>query len=412
MRSQTSRASAMKRRLMALALTLLTPLAFAQQPTKVYDLESGQTYGYAIADYNKDGLLDHLALGHDPDNEWLWFGQPDGSFRQGFKFLGRNELNGAIDRHGCAAADFNSDGRIDLFCAIGASRGTGRGNNELWLQAADGSFVRDNQSHGATDPFGRGRHPVAFRLNKGPVPDLILVNEGEPRADGRPNINRVYRNDGKGKFIEVQTIASVAMLTTCQAAGDVDADNFDDLVVCPRDGEATIYRNNRKNNFTIVPLPMSDKRWWTAEFARINGDNYDDLVVTTKSGFLQVFLSTGHPARPFQATPHWQAKLPPGQGVSVAIGDLDGDQQADLYVVLRAIVSFDGPDCPTGQDSVDDVVFMSKGLPPGQWSPVQLNQGYASCGYAAAFLGKRRIALSQGGTGWPGAQYILDWSTP
>lgn len=397
--------------LLALAALSVSGAASAQQPTKVTPLEATETYGYATADYNGDGLLDHLATGHDPDSEWLWFSNADGSFRKGVQFLGRNAQNGPIDRHGCVAADFNRDGRTDLYCTVGAVQGEGKGANELWLQAADGSFVRDNASHGATDIYGRGRHALAFRFNKGVVPDLYVVNLGEPRPDGKPNQNRVFVNDGTGKFKEAITLATTPMLSTCEAAGDVNADGFDDLLVCPRNEPARLYVNTTKKNFSLMALPMANKHWWTARFARINKDARDDLVVTTTSGELQVFLNTGVASAPYGAEPTWRASLPNVNAVALAIGDLDGDKVPDIYVVMRDVVSFDGPNCQ-GSDSVDDVVFMSKGQPANQWRMEQLNQGYTGCGYAVDFLGMQRIALSQGGKEWVGPQYILDWTVP
>ncbi len=393
-------------------LFLAAPLAWAQQPRTVTQLEFGQVYGYANADFNNDGLIDYFATGHDPDHEQIWYTQPDRSFAPGWLFPGRNPNGGQIDRHGCTVADFNMDGRLDLFCAHGASKGEGRGSNERWLQNADGTFTRDNETNGATDPYGRGRHPVAFKFDQGPTPDLYLTNDGEPRADGRPNLNHVYTNDGTGHFTEVITKATVPLQTTCQGKGDVNHDGFDDLYACPRDSDALIYVNNGKLDFDLLALPMADKLWWDARLTRINEDAKDDLVVSTHSGHVQVFLNTGNRKAPFKAIPDFDAVLPNPNGVSLAIGDLNGDGTPDIYVVMRQVVSFDGPDCVGGQDTVDDVVFMSKGSAKKGWQMVQLVQGYAGCGYEAEYIGQQRVSLSQGGTGWNGPGYVLDWREP
>jgi hypothetical protein len=399
----------MSRHVVTAFLFALSPLLWAQQPGLVLTLEHGQVYGYANADYNDDGLQDHFATGHDADSEVIWYTQPDRSYVAGPAFRGYVSPDLKIDRHGCAAADFNLDGRMDFYCAIGASKGLGRGNNELWLQQPDGSFLRDVLTHGASDPYGRGRQPVVFHLNRGRTPDLFLVNKGVPRPDGEPNVNHVYLNDGSGKFAEVKTIATVAMDTTCQGKADINQDGLDDLFVCPIGQDAIIYINNGKKDFELLPLPMADKRWWTAHIRRIDSDRYPDLVVSTVGGQLQVFLNTGNPDRPFNAAPDWFAQLPSANGVSLAIGDLDGDHRHDIYVVMRQVVDFTGPDCAEGIDTVDDVVFMSKGVPRNTWRTVQLVQGYRGCGYEAAYLGDGRISLSQGGTGWSGPQFVLDW---
>ena len=45
-----------------------------------------------------------------------------------------------IDRHDCGVIDANGDGLMDLYCTVGANRGTGRGYNELYLTRQDGSL--------------------------------------------------------------------------------------------------------------------------------------------------------------------------------------------------------------------------------------------------------------------------------
>src|SRR5262249_7298835 len=151
------------------------------------------------------------------------------------------------DRHGCRAADVNRDSRLDLYCEIGAVQGTGRKMNELWLQQADGSFA-SAVDFGAEDEFGRGRLPVFLDLDRDGWPDLYITNDATERHDGEVNHNRMFLNQRDGTFREVDTIATGsadwAPGFQCVVSGDIDGDNWDDLLVCNQTGPGHFFINN------------------------------------------------------------------------------------------------------------------------------------------------------------------------
>ena len=45
-----------------------------------------------------------------------------------------------MDRHDCGFIDANNDGRMDIYCLMGANVGMGRGYNELYLTRRNGSL--------------------------------------------------------------------------------------------------------------------------------------------------------------------------------------------------------------------------------------------------------------------------------
>ena len=47
-----------------------------------------------------------------------------------------------IDRHYCVTMDVNRDGRDDVLCNVGASKGMGEGFNELYITQPDGSLLK------------------------------------------------------------------------------------------------------------------------------------------------------------------------------------------------------------------------------------------------------------------------------
>ena len=58
----------------------------------------------------------------------------------------------------------NHDGRLDLYCAVGAEKGTALKANELWLQQPNGQFAA-KLNFGAEDPSGSSRYPKFFDLD-------------------------------------------------------------------------------------------------------------------------------------------------------------------------------------------------------------------------------------------------------
>src|SRR5262249_62339677 len=97
------------------------------------------------------------------------------------------------DRHHGHAPDFNSDARMDMFCTVGADRGTELRSNALYLQQPGGTFTDQAPRWDVSDPTGRGRHGAVLDVNNDGHPDVF--SGAEPiRSDGLPSIDRLYLN--------------------------------------------------------------------------------------------------------------------------------------------------------------------------------------------------------------------------
>ncbi|MBK6863088.1 MAG: VCBS repeat-containing protein [Ideonella sp.] len=350
-------------------------------------VEWSQVWGSVVADFDRDGQPDLFIEGHDA-NDRIWYATPTG-YMPGAQVFPRS------DRHACAAADVNRDGRMDIYCAIGAHQGTGVKANELWLQRRDGTF-RTAKDFGAEDPYGRGRRPVFFNMNRDKLPDLYVTNYAEPRPDGQPNINRVYVNQGRQGFAEVTTLATGPNGSLCAGKGDINHDGWDDLVVCVNGAPGHLYVNTATGDFEDLALKVVGGKWKDAKLEDMNADGWHDLVLITNDNRLQVWLNTR--VAPYFGRPEFEDALP-NIGVSIAIGDFNLDGHKDLYVVLQ------DADCQTTlHDIAPDLAFM--GTPAG-WERRQLPQGYDGCGYLADVVSGRLILLLQGGHSWTGPSYLL-----
>lgn len=95
-----------------------------------------------------------------------------------------------IDRHDCGALDINDDGRLDLYCLVGANRGTGVGYNEIYLTRKDGS-LRKVLRHGLQRFRGmRTRHTAILKGNGREY--VFIASSYGRRSDGRPNRHAMF----------------------------------------------------------------------------------------------------------------------------------------------------------------------------------------------------------------------------
>jgi len=118
------------------------------------------------------------------------------------------------------------------------------------------------------------------------------------------------------------------------AAGDVDGDGLCDLYFCSLDGPNVLYRNlgNWKfQDITAAAGVACEGQYSTgAAFADVDGDGDLDLLVNSIGGGTRCFLNNGK-GRFSEVTA--AAGLASHTGsMSMALGDIDGDGDLDLYV--------------------------------------------------------------------------------
>jgi hypothetical protein len=334
---------------MALAAALSTASGLAHAAYESRFIEHAKAWGSVVADFNGDGHDDFFITGHDP-NDRVWYWTAEG-------YVPSPQVLPWTDRHDCDAADVDRDGRIDIYCAVGAERGLGDAPKELWMQGADGLF-QQAERHGAEDPYGRARIPLFFDFNRDGYPDLYVTNQHTVRPDGEINHNHVFLNKGDGtpRFEEVPTLATGRRGWECAAKGDVNGDGWDDLLVCDSEGPPHVFINDRAGNFTELVSPAVTGTWRWASLADMNADGRDDLVVITGGNTLQVWHNRGEGA--FFDTPALQHKFG-FVGKAFAIGDFNRDGFQDIYVVQQ---QYRCPD--TDQDTARDIMF--HGRPGGR----------------------------------------------
>ena len=273
-----------------------------------------------VADFNGDGIPDLLLSTHA--NPWpLLRGTSDGRFVPYYQ--GLDPLH--ADRHGCAVADYNGDGRLDVYFAIGACRGTCRTHKELWIQQPDHTFVNEAAKWGIDIVDDRGRAPVVVTANHDKLPDLFIGAEMGVRY---PSFSRLWIN--KGDHFELQKGPITNELgNLCSAAADIDGDGIDEIAMCTGSKGFYIFKADASGIYQIATQHFGVASYGRkmVHFVDVNDDGKPDLATVTATR-VQLFLNEGgkYPSKPV-------FNLKVTDGVDVAFGDVNGDGAPDMFVL-------------------------------------------------------------------------------
>lgn len=262
-------------------------------------------------DYDSDGWLD-LFIGNestDPnDPDWceLYHNNRNGTFTECARISG---VNVAKFVKGVACADYNNDGRPDLYLSVLGDknilfRNDGQAASGQW-QFSDttarsgpitepirsfGTFFFDYDQDGWEDLVAFG-----YFLPNG-VGDVAADYLGLPNGGSKP---KLYRNNRDGTFADVTVEAGLNRI--CHTMGH----NYGDL---DNDGWLDFYCGTGDPDFrTLIPNRM---------FRNANGKFFQDVTTATGTGHIQ-------------------------KGHGVAFADLDDDGDQDVYSALGGAYSGD-----------------------------------------------------------------------
>ncbi len=118
------------------------------------------------------------------------------------------------------------------------------------------------------------------------------------------------------------------------AAGDVDGDGRCDVYFCGLDADNALFRNLGGWRFADVTrgsgVECAGQDSTGAVFADVDGDRDLDLLVTALDRGTRLFLNDGHGR--FREATGESGLLPTPGGTTMALADVDGDGDLDLYV--------------------------------------------------------------------------------
>jgi FG-GAP-like repeat len=292
------------------------------------------TFSASVADFNGDGWPDIFIARHWHPAD-LWLNNKDGTFSQS----DASYFAQIKDRHSCQAADFNNDGLQDMFCSVGADRGSAAKANALYIQQPDGTFVDEAYQWNVSDPWGRGRYGAVLDANNDGYPDIFYGTESL-RPDGMPSINRFYVNTGQGSFVDDPAMGlDLNIGSLCAHTVDYNSDGWPDLLVCGEKGGLHLFENDQGQGFTDVSSILGAQvNAVDAAMVDVNHDSRPDLITLTGSVVAErLQLANGTFGKP-------KTLLKVKSGRSLAIGDVNGDHNPDIYVVCGRTGSSNAPD--------------------------------------------------------------------
>lgn len=232
---------------MAILLTMvsfvcpsLAQTTFTRITTGPIATDSNQSTGCAWGDYDNDGYLDLFVTSFDRiANNVLYHNERNGTFTRFSAGAPGNESN--LRSAGCAWADFDNDGALDLFVTnLGVDatnwlyRNNGNGTFEKMTELQVGSMVSDPSSRSVSAAWGD--------FDADGYIDLFVANG----ALAENKVNALFHNLGQGGFKDIAEESGIreVLKSTQGTWADVDGDGRLDLFVTHNDGQGNyIYRN-------------------------------------------------------------------------------------------------------------------------------------------------------------------------
>jgi hypothetical protein len=287
-------------------------------------VRTGRSMEASMADMDRDGDLD-LVIAREFESAILLLNDGTGRFTDD-----RTRLPQVVrDYEDIALADFDRDGDLDIvLVAEDDLPGTTLApKHQFYLNDGAGRFTDAS----ARLPVRSEANAVAAGdLDADGDQDLILGNAG-PES--------VLLNDGSGRFTEAAgAVPPSGDITQDVVLGDVDGDMDLDLVIANESGGAnTLLINDGRARFTAAPMPlprrMTTEATRNASLADMDGDGDLDLVfanVIFAGGDPQARLLRNMGGGRFEDVTAMQ--LPSGvQGhMDLEFADIDSDGDADL----------------------------------------------------------------------------------
>jgi hypothetical protein len=286
---------------------------------------TGQGFDALFFDYDNDGDLDLYVANWGPNI--LYQNNGDGTFIDVTQKAGVGDAGNAWS---VVALDYDMDGWLDIY--IG--NGMGSRPNVLYHNNKDGTFLDVSKEAGVDDPSDSIGVCVADYDNDGD-PDIYVGNWG---SGGRPNQgqpDKLYRNEGNGRFTDVADKAGVADRSSPNATIFFDYDNDGNMdIFLANEVEADVlYHNNSDGTFTNVSKKAGIEGVRTGFGAvAFDYDNDGDLDLCVVNVGKNVFYENNGNSTFSEISKDLEI-AGGGEGQAAAVADYDNDGDLDLYVI-------------------------------------------------------------------------------
>ncbi len=291
------------------SFTSITNPPFVQSPKRWH---SG-----AWADFDNDGRSDLFATCQNSAASFF-FNEGNGAFTP-------LQVPGGMD-WSVAVADYNRDALLDLLLSTG-STSSSAGSCVLYQNIGDRTFTRmKSQEVG----------PIASMVNFG------AATWGDFDDDGWPDLfcpnwqgqNHLFHNQGTGRFVLSTNLLTRDSGATCAAWGDYDNDGRLDLCTASWGRPGLVYRNLGNGDFERAAIgPTLSGDFQSASWADYDNDGFLDLFLAGQGN--KLYHNNGDATFTRVTTGSISADLPLGASnwsYSALWFDYNADGALDLYV--------------------------------------------------------------------------------
>ncbi len=275
-------------------------------------------------DYDKDGLLDLLAIGEDSFGEHVFHNNGDGTFS------GSGAVIDNLIYCDAAWADFDKDGFLDFVISGKQGFGPSPTITKVYRNLGGTNFV----DIGAPLPGGRSGSVVWGDVNNDTYPDLLIAGIEEPSFN---IFTALYLNDTMGGFTNSGAVLPGIIFGKASFA-DYDQDGFLDILVTGADTSfnkfTKLLRNNQSGQFIDSGVALQQLRDSGGAWGDCNNDSFPDLLLhgwdTSQPGFPRYsILYTNDGSGGLLDS---MAGLPGVAFGAAAWGDYDGDGFQDFVL--------------------------------------------------------------------------------
>jgi hypothetical protein len=234
----------------------------------------------AFGDFDEDGDIDLFVVNRNAENV-LYTNQRQDQFKNSTKEAG---LETDINSGAVAVGDYNNDGFLDLF--IASLQG---GNHQLYLNAGDGKFTRDEKSAEIFRSMKNvsGNDAVFLDFDNDGSLDLLIAGESS-EEDGKGVF--LFHNNGIDNYDDVSDLLPENLRSGRQIVTfDYNVDGDVDIIIAGLNGGIRLLRNDGGNLNHFVKIKLLGIRTGSAKNnyfgigAKVemrSGDLYQTKVVT------------------------------------------------------------------------------------------------------------------------------------
>lgn len=231
----------------------------------------------AVADINHDGLEDVFVGASKTFHNAVYLQTADGKF---VKLLQPDMLKDSMWENVDAVwVDVNNDTHVDLVIASGGNEYYGKDGHLmplLYLNDGKGNLTGKNDAF--ADIYTTQSVVVTHDFNGDGFVDLFIGSKTEPWAYGQIPRSFLLQNDGTGKFTDVtktysNELVQPGMVTYAQWL-DINNDNKKDLILCYEWGGIDAFLSNQNK---LTKKELTDKKGWWNFVLPCDIDNDGDI---------------------------------------------------------------------------------------------------------------------------------------